>query len=146
MQRRSNPMSDLLLLPGQIRQEVTKMVRSILRLGFLLLLLLILFMMMLSAGWIKIIVNGPEISSDIKNVGKGVVPQQRSELEPKNNLNENRLFKLESHVVSPGETLFDLEKSYGTNWKVIQRINKIENPLRLKVGTIIWIPVRIIDS
>jgi hypothetical protein len=73
MQRRSNPMSDLLLLPGQIRQEVTKMVRSILRFGFLLLLLLIFFMMMLSAGWIQIIVNGQEITSDIKSVRKCIL-------------------------------------------------------------------------
>lgn len=146
MQRRSTPMSDLLLLPGQIRQEVTKMVKSIFRLGFLLLLLLVLFMMMLSAGWIKIIVNGPEISSDIKSVRNGIVPQPPSNLEQNNDSIENRLFKFESHVVSSGETLFDLERSYGTNWKVIQRINSIEDPLRLKVGTIIRVPVRIADS
>jgi hypothetical protein len=146
MQRRSNPMSDLLLLPGQIRQEVTKMVRSILRFGFLLLLLLIFFMMMLSAGWIQIIVNGQEITSDIKSVGKGIVTKEQSKLEPKSDFNENRLFKFESHVVSPGENLFDLERSYGTNWKVIKRINKIEDPLRLKIGTIIRVPVRIDGS
>jgi len=139
-------MSDLLLLPGQIRLEVTKMVKSIFRFGIFVLLLLILFMLMLSAGWIQIVVNGQEISSDINSVGKGIVTKPPSGLEQKINLNENRSFKFESHVVSPGETLFDLERSYGTNWKVIQRINKIEDPLRLKVGTIITVPVRIADS
>lgn len=146
MQGRSNPMSDLLLLPGQIRQEVTKMVRSVLRIGFWLLLMLLLIFMMLSAGWIKIIFNVTEVFSDIKKVGKENVSQPPMELEPKNSLDENQLFKVEYHVVSPGETLFDLERSYRTNWKVIQRINKIEDPLRLRAGTIIRVPVRIADS
>lgn len=146
MQTRSNPISDLLLLPGQIRQEVTKMLKSILRFGFLLIIILVLFMMMLSAGWIQIVVNGREISDDIKNVGNEIVPRQRSEMEMRNDFIENRSFKLESHIVNPGESLFDLERSYGTNWKVIQRINKIEDPYRLTVGTIIWVPVRIADS
>ncbi len=136
-------MSDLLLLPGQVRQEVTKMVRSIFRFGFFFLLLLILFMLMLSAGWIRIVVDGEEISSDIKNVGKGIAPRQRTEVELKNDFTENRLFTFESHIVKPGETLFDLERSYGTSWKVIQRINKIEDPLHLTAGTIIRVPVRI---
>ncbi len=146
MQTRSNPISDLLLLPGQIRQEVTRMVKSIVRFGFFLIIILILFMMMFSAGWIKIVVNGREISDDIKNVGNEIVPQQRYEIEMKNDFNENRLFKFKSHIVNPGESLFDLERSYGTNWKVIQRINKIEDPYRLTVGTIIWVPVRLAES
>lgn len=122
------------------------MFRSIIRFGIFVLLLFILLMLMLSAGWIQILVNGQEISSDINSVGKGIVAKSQSALEQKINFNENRLFKFESHVVSPGETLFDLERSYGTNWKVIQRVNKIEDPLRLKVGTIIWVPVKIVDS
>ncbi len=146
MQTRSNPISDLLLLPGQIRQEVTKMVKSILRFGFLFLIILILFMMMLAAGWIQIVVDKSEISSDIKNVGNGIMPRLQSEIEMKNDFIENRLFKLKSHIVNPGESLFDLQRSYGTNWKVIQRINKIEDPYRLTVGTIIWIPVRITEG
>lgn len=146
MQRTSNPISDLLLLPGQIRQEVTKMLKSILRFSFLLLLLFILFMLMLSAGWIQIMVNGSKISDDIKNVGNGIASRQQTEFEMNNSTEANRLFKFVSHVVSPGETLFDLEKSYGANWKVIQRINKIEDPFRLKTGTIIRVPIRIADS
>lgn len=146
MQRTVNPMSDLLLLPGQIRQEVTKMFKSIVRFGFLLLLLFVVFVMMLSAGWLKIIVNGPEISSDIRNIGNGLPPQQKSVYENRKSFDENRLFKFVPHVVSPGETLFDLERSYGTNWKVIQRVNKIDDPFRLTVGAIIRIPVRIVDS
>ena len=122
------------------------MVKSILRFGFLLLIILIFFMMMLSAGWIQIVVDKSEISSDIKNVGNGIAPRQETEFELNNDFIENRLFKLESHIVNPGETIFDLERSYGTNWKVIQRINKIDDPYRLTVGTIIWVPVRIADS
>ena len=146
MQGKSNPISDLLLLPGQIRQEVTRMVKSIVRFGFFLIIILILFMMMFSAGWIKIVVNSREISDDIKNVENEIVPRQPSEIEIRKDFVENRLFKFESHIVNPGETLFDLERSYGTNWKVIQRINKIENPYRLTVGTIIWVPIRIVES
>lgn len=146
MQRRSNPMSDLLLLPGQIRLEVTKMFRSIVRFSLLLLLLLILFMLMLSAGWIQIQIKASEISSDFRKLGNGNGSRQVTESQLKHDLIENRLFKFESHIVKPGETLFDLERSYGTNWKVIQRINKIEDPLHLTAGTIVRVPVRIAES
>lgn len=146
MQGKTNFTSDLLLLPGQIRQEVTKMVKSIVRFSFLFLLLLILLMMMLSAGWIQITFNGSKVFETIKNVENGIEPRQQSEFGENNSVEDNRLFKFVSHVVSPGETLFDLEKSYGANWKVIQRINKIEDPLRLKTGTIIRVPIRLADS
>jgi hypothetical protein len=146
MQGNSNPLSDLLLLPRQIRQEVTRMVKSILRFGFFIIIILILFMMMFSAGWIKIVLDSREISDDIKNVENEFVPRQLSETKIQKNFIENPLFRFESHIVNPGENLFDLERSYGTNWKVIQRINKIEDPYRLTVGTIIWVPVRIVKS
>lgn len=146
MLRKSAPMSDLLLLPGQIRQEVTKMFRSVLRFSFLLLLLMIMFMLMLSAGWIQIVCNVPKISSTMKGIGNGIQQPTTPIDRPNNEGIEPRSYRLEPHIVNPGETLFDLERKYRVNWKVLGRINKISDPLRLNVGTIIWIPIRVADS
>ncbi len=146
MQKRSAPMSDLLMLPGLIRQEVTKMFRSVIRFSFLMLLLMIMFMLMLSAGWVQIVCDVPKISSTMKGIKNGIqkpsVPIDR----PENEGVEQRSYRLEPHIVNPGETLFDLERKYQVNWKVLERINKVSDPLRLPVGTIIWVPIRVADS
>ncbi|MDZ7331412.1 MAG: LysM peptidoglycan-binding domain-containing protein [candidate division KSB1 bacterium] len=146
MQKRSTPMSDLLLLPGQIRQEVTKMFRSVIRFSFLMLLLLIMFMLMLSAGWIQIVCNPSRINETMKGIKNGIQQPTAPNEQPNNEGVEQRSYRLEPHIVNPGETLFDLERKYQVNWKVLERINKVTDPLRLPVGTIIWIPVRVAES
>lgn len=146
MQKSKAPISDLLLLPGIIRQEVTKMFRSVMRFSFFMLLLMILFMLMLSAGWIQIVCNPSRITETMKGIKNGIQqPTERGDLQDYEAV-ERRSYRLEPHIVNPGETLFDLERKYQVNWKVLERINKVTDPLRLPVGTIIWIPVRLADS
>ncbi len=58
----------------------------------------------------------------------------------------NPTFDLIKHPIEPGETLFDLENKYGTNWKVIQKLNKSEDPIRIQSGKIIHVLIRIVDS
>jgi len=139
-------MSKTFLDLGIIKQEVHKMVKNLFYIGLLLLLFFLMFMMMLSAGWIKIIVDAGEIKNDIKNVGSEIMSNEEIQQLPPTNIRENRLFRVEYHTVKPGESLFHLEKQYGTSWKVIQKTNKIENPHLLKTGIILRVPVRIIDS
>ncbi len=146
MQKQSAPLSDLLLLPGQIRQEVTKMFRSVVRFTFMLLLLMIMFMLMLSAGWIQIVCNVPKISSTMKELENGIQQPTPPMDRPDSDGIEQRSYRLEPHIVNPGETLFDLERKYHVNWKVLERINKVVDPLRLPAGTIIWVPIRVADS
>jgi len=139
-------MSDTMLNLGTIRQEVHKMVKNLFYIGLLLLLFFLMLLMMLTAGWLKIVVDGSEIINDIKNVGNGIISNEENQQKPEDSIQENRLFRVEYHTIKPGENLFDLENQYGTNWKVIQKVNNIENPLRLQTGTILQVPVRVADS
>ncbi len=47
------------------------------------------------------------------------------------------------HVVDCGDTLTDLSDRYGVSWKVIKKINHIENKDRLQVGQRLRIPSRV---
>lgn len=105
-----------------------------------------MFLMMLTAGWLKIIIDGSEVSSDLRRFKEGIISKQQIKPEHENLNWDNRLFRVEYHTVKPGETLIDLEDYYGTNWRVIKRVNKIESPFNLKSGTILIVPIRIADS
>lgn len=137
-------MKEVLAIYEKFKKEVRNMIRSFFLILFIFLLGLIMIMMAFSAGWIKIVVNGDEIKSDIQNVGKNVgTKDEQQQLFPENSVTLNRSYQLIKHVLMPGETLYDLEKEYGTNWKVIQKVNQISNPNRLRAGMIILIPVKV---
>lgn len=139
-------MIDTFLNVGKLQQEVQRMVKNLFFIGFLLLLFFLVILMMLTAGWLRIIVDGSEVIKDIRNVGNGIISKEDIQQKPENRNWDNQMFSVKSHKVKPGETLLDLENQYGTNWKVIKRVNKIENPFRLKTGAILQVPVRIADS
>jgi len=139
-------MGEILAFFKQQRKEVDKMVRSLFMIFFLLLLFLVLILMAFSAGWLQLVVNTREIQHDIKNVGNGIIPGQENHAIPDNATFENRLFRIEYHVIKAGETLFDLENSYGTHWKVIKKVNNVTDPIRLEAGKVLKIPVRIATS
>lgn len=45
------------------------------------------------------------------------------------------------HIVQPGETLYDIGKYYGVDWKIIKRVNKIQEPLKLYPKEKLLIPI-----
>jgi len=55
----------------------------------------------------------------------------------------NSYFKEIVHVVHRGETLYDLSERYGVSWKVIKKINRLENMNQLWVGQKLRIPTRL---
>ena len=54
----------------------------------------------------------------------------------------NKNYKMIKHVLEPGETLQDLQKNYGTDWRVIKKMNKIIDVRQLRTGRIILVPVK----
>jgi len=138
--------SDMLVLYENVTKGVRKMIRN-----FFLFFLVILFGSMIAViafkdGWITIVVtpngNGPAMEK--------TEPEDFNDRRNDEWIDEqfmrNQTFDLIKHPIEPGETLFDLEKKYGTSWKVIQKLNKIEDPIRIPPGKIIQVPIRIVDS
>ena len=118
--------------------------------GFFLLFLVILFgaiilVIAFTQGWIKIIVNPNGHEETFENVREYNF-DERSEDSIIRYFQMNRMFDIIRHSVEPGETLIDVEKRYGTNWKVIQKLNRISDPIRLTPGEMIWVPVKMIES
>ncbi|MFZ5518215.1 MAG: LysM peptidoglycan-binding domain-containing protein [Candidatus Zhuqueibacterota bacterium] len=60
-----------------------------------------------------------------------------------NDERRNSYFKEVVHVVHRGETLYDLSERYGVSWKVIKKINRLENMNQLWVGQKLRIPTRL---
>ncbi len=44
------------------------------------------------------------------------------------------------HTVQKGQTLYRIAQAYGIDFKTLQRINGIDNPERLQIGTRLWVP------
>lgn len=138
--------SDMVVLYDNITKGVRKMIRNFI-LSFLVVLLgSIIIIFAFTEGWIRIVVtpNGNGEGID-RNEPENFFDQQNDESIYEYFM-RNPSFGLVKHPIEPGETLIDLEKKYGTSWKVIQRLNKIDDPIRLQPGKIIQIPIRIADS
>lgn len=138
-------MNDMLILYDTVTKGVKKTIR-----GFFLLFLVILFgaiilVIAFTQGWIKIIVNPNGHNETFENVREYNF-DERSEESIIRYFQMNRMFDIIRHSVEPGETLIDVEKRYGTNWKVIQKLNRISDPIRLTPGEMIWVPVKMIES
>lgn len=119
--------------------------------NFILFFLVILFgsiiiIFAFTEGWIRIVVNPNGIEDGIDRNEQDNRYDQRNDESIDEYFMMSPSFDLIKHPIEPGETLFDLEKRYGTNWKVIQKLNKIGDPIRLQPGKIIRVPVRIADS
>lgn len=120
--------------------------RIIIRTFIFFLLFFILILFAFSAGWIKITIEPTKVLNDIGTTIEEAKKSGEIGLIESLNIDSDQNISLIKHTIQPGETLLDLEKKYGTNWKVIQRINKIDDALKLKPGTIIYVPVRLSDS
>lgn len=138
--------SDMLVLYENITKGVRKMIRN-----FFLFFLVILFGSIIAViafkdGWITIVVTPNGNGSAIEKTEPEDFYDQRNDESIDEQFMRNPTFNLIKHPIEPGETLFDLEKKYGTSWKVIQKLNKIDDPIRIQPGKIIQVPIRIVDS
>ncbi len=52
-------------------------------------------------------------------------------------------YRIVFHVVKDGETLSELSQEYGVHWRVIQKINHINDEQRLSVGQMLKIPSKV---
>lgn len=64
--------------------------------------------------------------------------KQSNNLVPKEILgeqtNSNKEPHYETHVVSPGDTLFNISKRYNISWQTLAQINNLDEPYTLKIG------------
>ncbi len=48
-----------------------------------------------------------------------------------------------THVVRPGDTLYDISLLYNISWQELAALNKIKNPSGLQIGTVLRLPSHI---
>ena len=109
---------------------------------------IIILLISFVSGWIKINCDGNKIMGDIDLFKENSSEEYRYETPDKDYelMNEyltSGNYTLVKHALKNGETLYDLEKYYGTNWLIIQKVNKINDVSRLRSGQIIFIPVKV---
>jgi hypothetical protein len=107
---------------------------------------IIVLVVAFSQGWIQIVINSENLKNDRIESKSGIIYNERLAKPLENPRVLSPTFRLIEHRVESGETLFDLENRFRTNWKVIQKNNKIEDPIHLKPGAVIRIPVRVVES
>lgn len=139
-------MNDFIAVLERIIKGVKKMIRYIilLFLAFVMLIVLLLFGILNRVVKIDLTPRNDTMPARELERGPYYLEQLEEPIPPVKM--DDRYFDWVKHPVERGETLFDLEKKYGTNWKVIGRVNRIEDPLRLDAGHIVYIPVRKIES
>ncbi|NOZ62426.1 MAG: LysM peptidoglycan-binding domain-containing protein [Calditrichaeota bacterium] len=125
--------------------SIWKGVIGLIRLSFFLLVILVFAF---ASGWLEIRCNPVKMRKDVEQR----IHEFKEALSTQNQAHQNYesipLFRQEgnydllAHKVRAGERLVDLEKVYGTDWRVIQKVNKISNPRRLVAGQIVLIPVK----
>lgn len=139
-------MSEIIALCENLTKGVKRMIRNFFLLFVVFVLVIIIVVIAFHEGWITIVINPHRNNYENGNSGvyneESVIYDQRMD----EIFWDNELFDLLNHIVKPGETLFELENKYGTSWKVIRKLNHIENPLHLPAGNVIRVPVRKVDS
>ncbi|MBC8183087.1 LysM peptidoglycan-binding domain-containing protein [candidate division KSB1 bacterium] len=65
--------------------------------------------------------------------------KEKSEINDPSQYQKNK--KSISHTLKGGETLIDLEEHYDVDWRVIKKVNQIEDERKLQVGQVVLIPV-----
>lgn len=138
--------NDMLALYEKIMKGVKSMIRTAFLFFLVILMGSIIIVLAFTEGWVKIVVTPSRPQNGIEQPKPENGLEQRDANPIEDQFMENQLFSIIKHVIEPGETLFDLENLYGTNWRVIQRLNKIKDPIHLQPGTIIRVPIRIADS
>lgn len=138
-------MSDMLILYDSVTSGIKKWLRNFFLMFLVIVMGIIITVIAFTQGWIKIVLNPNGHNNRFENMREYQLPQSNDESIIEN-FRRNPWFNLIRHSVEPGETLFDLENRYGTDWKVIRKLNRIENPLDLNPGNTIWVPVKMVDS
>lgn len=90
-------------------------------------------------------------ANNLKNNSSAMIESLRSQAQ---NVEQNEDVSLEQreknlipyrydviHEVQPRETLNDIANHYGVNWKVLKRINKIDDPTRLHPHEKLLVPI-----
>ncbi len=139
-------MNDLVAVYERIAKGVKRMIRYLIFLFFAFVMLIVLLLFGIINRVVKIDLTPGNESMPAREIERGPYYLERLEEPIPPVKMDDRYFDWVKHPVERGETLFDLEKKYGTNWKVIGRVNRIEDPLRLDAGHIVYIPVRKIES
>jgi hypothetical protein len=122
------------------------MIRTFVLFSLVILFGSIIIVLAFTEGWIKIVVTPNGNGQRIERIEPENYWDQPKEKSIDEYFLRNPSFDLIKHTIEPGETLIDLEKKYGTSWKVIQRLNNIEDPLRVQPGKIIHVPIRTVNS
>jgi len=109
---------------------------------------MLILLISFASGWIIIHCDGSKVMGNINQFGENNRKTDRFETpdedyEMMSEYLTSGRYKLVKHVLRNGETLFDLQKYYGTNWRIIQKVNKISDVRRLRSGQIIYVPVKI---
>lgn len=139
-------MSDVLFLVDPVQRGPRRTRPNFFLLFLVIIMAIIVLVVAFSQGWIQIVINSEYFKNDRMESKSGIIYNVRLEESQENPRVLSPTFQLIDYKVESGETLFDLENRFGTNWKVIQKVNKIEDPLHLKPGTVIRIPVRVVES
>jgi hypothetical protein len=138
-------MSDMLVLYDNFARGAKKTIRNFFLVSLVIVFGIIILVIAFSQGWITVVVNPNGHVKPVEFEQENYFDQRNDESIPEY-FQKNRLFDIVRHPVEPGETLIDLEKRYGTNWKVIQKLNRINDPIRLTPGEMIWVPVKSVPS
>jgi len=106
----------------------------------------------IAAGWIKIVCDTNELKNDFEGGVKTLQERfnNHKQVEKSDLTNNDRAhdqlnskgYYIIEHKLAKGETLSDLQLRYKTDFRVIQKVNKIEDVRRLFPGQIIIVPVK----
>ena len=122
-----------------------KGVIGVIRLSFL---IFIVFIFALASGWIKIECVPDKIRADLKKGINNVkimisgLQTDDGQWQQEDNQQQKKYIIIQ-HQLQEGETLLDLQAKYGTDWRVIQKVNHITNENQLIAGQILEVPIRI---
>ncbi|MDZ7263308.1 MAG: LysM peptidoglycan-binding domain-containing protein [candidate division KSB1 bacterium] len=139
-------MNDFVAVYERFAKGVKRMLRYLFLLFFAFVMLIVLLLFGIINHVIKIDLTPNNESMPSREIERGPYYLERLQEPIPPSRMDDRYFDWVKHPIERGETLFDLEKKYGTNWKVIGRVNRIEDPLRLDVGRIVYIPVKKVES
>lgn len=70
-------------------------------------------------------------------------PKVLLDLKTITNQGSNGSYKRKTHTVKKGETLTSIAKQHGTTVRALERLNKIDDPDKIRVGQVIKLPVNI---
>lgn len=147
-------MNEFFNLLTNVRDDVGKGVKMMIRTCFLFfvffVMLLVIIVAVFSSGWVRVVVDAKEVREDIDRTfnimknndreesGDDVKYIEQIEME----LLKNGYDTLR-HRLNEGENLLDLERIYGINARVIQKVNGIRHHSQLETGQLIVIPLKL---